>query len=400
MIQEFMNKLDSFSNQTGKNVIANIEELKFALLDLNKVIGLENVKKNIVSSIKCICANHVLSGHQNDPSNFLHMIFSGPPGIGKTSIACIVSRIWNALGILKTPEQVSIHNNEVELITNSIKLNKLRLSVMLSNVKKVNTLLSKCLILEKSYTVNKILKEISEEVSEVEHDVVSSFQTLDIVDKLRPEAFQRMVRTQSKYKSYKRSDLIGKYLGETAIKTQKALEEGLGGVVLIDEAYELYNSHNDSYGMECLNTINRFMSEHASEIIIIFVGYKDKLEETVFNAQPGLKRRFGVAFDFDKYSSEELSKIFRLQFSEISDCELPDDLSKFFVNIEENYPHYGGDTQRFAQYVKRIHSENNFNLIVEGKGISKLISNETLSQAFEELKDNLKRNKPELTYFS
>ena len=44
------------------------------------------------------------------------------------------------------------------------------------------------------------------------------------------------------FRVVKRADLIGKYLGHTAQKTQKVIDSCKGGVMFIDEAYSLGNS--------------------------------------------------------------------------------------------------------------------------------------------------------------
>jgi stage V sporulation protein K len=53
-----------------------------------------------------------------------------------------------------------------------------------------------------------------------------------------------------------RNDLIAGYLGQTAIKTKKIIDECLGGVLFIDEAYSLASrEQNDSFSKECLDIL-------------------------------------------------------------------------------------------------------------------------------------------------
>ena len=83
-------------------------------------------------------------------------------------------------------------------------------------------------------------------------------------------------------KFVKRSDLIGGYLGQTAIKTQKVLDECQGGILVIDEAYSLGSPEGrDSYSKECIDTLTRFLSE-SPETIVFIMGYKDDLEQSLF----------------------------------------------------------------------------------------------------------------------
>ena len=115
-----------------------------------------------------------------------------------------------------------------------------------------------------------------------------------------------------------RVDLVGEYLGQTSPKTKKILESALGGVLFIDEAYSICNPEGgskDKFGEECLNVINEFMSLHPEEIIVIFAGYKDKLLETIFKVQPGLKRRCTWFFEIKKYSAKGLAEILTLQLA-------------------------------------------------------------------------------------
>ena len=66
-------------------------------------------------------------------------------------------------------------------------------------------------------------------------------------------------------KIVKRKDLIGEYLGHTAVKTQKVIDECKGGVLFIDEAYSLGNTDKkDTYSKECIDTINQNLTEKKS----------------------------------------------------------------------------------------------------------------------------------------
>jgi len=112
-----------------------------------------------------------------------------------------------------------------------------------------------------------------------------------------------------KVKFVKRSDLIGGYLGQTAIKTQKVLNECKGGVLVIDEAYSLGNKEGrDSYAKECIDTLTAFLSE-SPETIVFMMGYKESLEECLFAHNKGLERRFTYRFSIHKYKPEELKLI-------------------------------------------------------------------------------------------
>ncbi len=158
-----------------------------------------------------------------------------------------------------------------------------------------------------------------------------------------------------------REDMVGAYQGQTALKTEKLLQDSLGKVLFIDEAYSLILDEKDSYGHECLATLNRFMSEHGDEIVIIFAGYKDFLENSIFKAQPGLKRRCTWFFDIPGYTEKGLAEIFTLQL-EKTDWSIDNNinLTEFFSKYKTRFPYYGGDTLRLAFYCKLKYSEKIF----------------------------------------
>ena len=96
------------------------------------------------------------------------------------------------------------------------------------------------------------------------------------------------ILTSDIFKIVKRSDLIGGYLGQTAIKTQKVLDECNGGVLFIDEAYSLGNVEGrDSYSKECIDTLTAYLSENKRNFICIIAGYKEALKSCFFNMNEG-----------------------------------------------------------------------------------------------------------------
>ncbi len=95
------------------------------------------------------------------------------------------------------------------------------------------------------------------------------------------------------FKIAKRSDLIGEYLGHTAIKTQKVIEECEGGVLFIDEAYSLGNEDKkDIYSKECIDTLNQNLTEKKTQFICIIAGYPQDLDKCFFLLTMVLKDAF------------------------------------------------------------------------------------------------------------
>ena len=84
------------------------------------------------------------------------------------------------------------------------------------------------------------------------------------------------VLKNKKYIIAKRSDLIGGYLGQTAIKTQAFIDKAKGGVLFIDEAYSLGDADKkDSFSKECIDTLNLNLTENKHQMMCIIAGYKD-----------------------------------------------------------------------------------------------------------------------------
>ena len=80
-----------------------------------------------------------------------------------------------------------------------------------------------------------------------------------------------------KFKVASRSDLIAKYLGQTAIKTQEVIDSVVGGVLFIDEVYSLGNEEKrDSFAKECIDTINLNMTRKEPWLLIVG-GYKEDI---------------------------------------------------------------------------------------------------------------------------
>ena len=108
-----------------------------------------------------------------------------------------------------------------------------------------------------------------------------------------------------------RSGLVAGYVGQTAIKTREKIEEAMGGVLFIDEAYTL-NQEGENYGQESIETILKAMEDHRDKFIVIVAGYTNLMKEFI-ESNPGLKSRFNKFFEFPDYTVDELQAIFKLQ---------------------------------------------------------------------------------------
>ena len=193
-----------------------------------------------------------------------------------------------------------------------------------------------------------------------------------------------------------REDFVAGFLGQTAIKTERLLRDSLGKVLFIDEAYSLVHDDKDSYGKEALTCLNLFMSQHSSEIIVIFAGYKELMQETIFKYQPGLRRRCSWNFEIKGYTENGLAKIFEKQLNK-SGWILDEDVNlvEFFKENLDDFPSFGGDTLRLSFYCKICYANVIFD---ENLLNTKTINKEVLHCALKYLKEHKLTNKEETKY--
>ena len=170
-----------------------------------------------------------------------------------------------------------------------------------------------------------------------------------------------------KFKVVKRQDLIGEYLGHTAIKTQKVIDEAYGGVLFIDEAYSLGNrdKNTDSFAKECIDTLNQNLTERKGEFICIIAGYEEELNQNFFSINPGLRRRFPFVYKIEKYSSLQLLEILLLKI-QLVEWEIKKDTvnwlrtTDFFKDKIDFFEHFGGDIETLLFNIKIEHGKRVF----------------------------------------
>ena len=139
-----------------------------------------------------------------------------------------------------------------------------------------------------------------------------------------------------------RSGLVAGYVGQTAIKTQEKINEAMGGVLFIDEAYALAKGEND-FGQESIDTLLKAMEDQREDFVVIVAGYSEPMNRFL-ESNPGLKSRFNKSITFEDYSPNELLDIFEL-FCKLNDMRLSSDardyltqyLSKLSNEKSENF---------------------------------------------------------------
>lgn len=76
-----------------------------------------------------------------------------------------------------------------------------------------------------------------------------------------------------------RSDLVGKYVGWTAVQVKNMFKKAKGSVLFIDEAYSLCDDRSGSYGDEAINTIVQEMENNRDDMVVIFAGYPKEMND-------------------------------------------------------------------------------------------------------------------------
>ncbi len=211
----------------SKRVLPDIpvdeELLHESLNELNRLIGMDKIKAQISEMVRLV-RFYRQTGKDVLNSFYLHTVFVGNPGTGKTTVARILTRIYKALGMLERGH---------------------------------------------------------------------------------------MVETD-------RQGLVAGFVGQTAIKTNEKIEESMGGVLFIDEAYSLTartgGAHGD-FGDEAIQTLLKRMEDHRGRFFVFVAGYPDNME-AFLKANPGLASRFDKILRFDDYSPEELIQIALLMLEE------------------------------------------------------------------------------------
>jgi ATPases of the AAA+ class len=155
-----------------------------------------------------------------------------------------------------------------------------------------------------------------------------------------------------------RADIVGAFQGHTAKIVQEKFRDAQGGVLFIDEAYSLCDGVEKGYGDEAIDTIVKEMENHREDVVVIFAGYPEPMQEFL-DRNPGMKSRIAFHVQFEDYSTDELCDITRLMVSKrqmkITD-EAMDKLRQIY-DCECVFKDYGN-----GRFVRKILDEAQMNL--------------------------------------
>jgi SpoVK/Ycf46/Vps4 family AAA+-type ATPase len=185
--------------------------------ELDRLVGLDEAKQRVQDLIVHARANSVLEANGLPTVDYsLNLVFVGSPGTGKTTLARIIARAYQAIGVLSRGHMVEAS----------------------------------------------------------------------------------------------RADLVAEYVGQTAVKTRNKIDEAMGGVLFIDEAYSLADvAQEHAFGREALDTLVLEMENRRGLLAVIVAGYEDEMNRFL-ETNPGLKSRFGTVMKFADYDAKDLLTIF------------------------------------------------------------------------------------------
>lgn len=346
----------------------SIEELSNALAELDNLIEIYGVKEAILNQIEMLIVLIIKEDFGSFNKDMLHTVFYGSPGVGKSKTSLILAKIWRALGILKRSPVGIVYSNPKK------------------HFDKISEIRNDFINLYDSYLVPD-KKDCKSMMEKYEKKWLSIYNQLISINFFSINQEDTIVVCG-------REDFVAEYAGQTSIKTSTFLKKCLGKCVIIEEAYLLYLGESDTYGLEAITVLNRFMDEYKDELIVIFTGYENKLKESIFKAQPGLERRCQWFFHLQGYTVNGLAKIFIKQLKDMEwEVESPEFIINFFKENISYFPNYGGDTQKLAFKCKLYRSKKLFeNLYNNINDIKYIIDESTLLLAFEEYKKHITLN--------
>tara|TARA_X000000950_G_scaffold268004_1_gene345071 strand:- start:532 stop:1890 length:1359 start_codon:yes stop_codon:yes gene_type:complete len=210
-----------------------------------------------------------------------------------------------------------------------------------------------------------------------------------VVAKIIGQIYAKMgLLTKGDFKEITLTDLKGGYIGQSEMKTQKILDESKGCVVFLDEAYSLGSEDKiDSYSQGIIDLINPYLDKYRNDFIFIVAGYKKDLDSRFFRGNQGLKSRFGLWLEIEKYNADDLRNIFIKKVTDnnwkTNNDEIP---ISFFDKEKDVFEFFGRDIENLFSKCKIAHAKR---VLFGNPSDKKVITNEDLLKGFELYKSHV-----------
>lgn len=152
------------------------------------------------------------------------------------------------------------------------------------------------------------------------------------------------------------SDLIAGFLGQTALKTKDRINEALGGVLFIDEAYSLVDGQHPDFGKKAIETLIKQMDDRRGEFAVIVAGYPKPMHQFL-ESNPGIQSRFDQTFVFQDFSEDELSLIASNMLTEaelILDPPAAEYLKSYLSFLYQNRNQFFGNARSVRKIIDRM----------------------------------------------
>ncbi len=193
-----------------------------------------------------------------------------------------------------------------------------------------------------------------------------------------------------------RADLVGEFIGQTAPRTKKVIEQARGGILFIDEAYSLARAKDDpkDFGKEVIEMVIKEMSDGEGDIAIMVAGYPREMDNFL-NSNPGLRSRFNYYFVFDDYLPAELLEIAlfaanrrSVEFNTAALDEVENIIQEAYRNRDSSFGN--------ARFVYSIVDEAKMNMglrLMKKKNLKKLSRKELMNVTLKDIQNLKKINK-------
>ena len=149
-----------------------------------------------------------------------------------------------------------------------------------------------------------------------------------------------------------RADLVGEYIGHTALKTRENVKKAMGGILFIDEAYSLARGGDKDFGKEAIDTLVKAMEDHKDNLVLILAGYRREMEYFL-RTNPGLRSRFPIQLDFPDYSADDLLAIAELMLKQ-REYYLTDSAKDYLRRVIEDMIATGAIQEGNARFVRNV----------------------------------------------